>query len=93
MSEKKYNVMIKGMRPSSTSCVPCDCVTALSDLAQKLRDHMDEVEMENTILKFELRVAKGMYPEKMKMVGDVLISLDELADMKNQLKPVEGKMK
>ena len=60
MSEKKYNVMIRGMQPSGIHCVPCDCVTALSDLAQKLRDHLDEIEMENAILKFELRIAKDV---------------------------------
>ena len=86
MAEHKYNVMIRNMQPGGIHCVPCDCVTELSNLAQKLRDRLDVVELKNTMLSFELKIAKSMYPEKMKMVEDTLISIDELADMKNQMK-------
>ncbi len=56
------------------------------DRIEELKDRLDAVELKNTMLNFELKIAMSMFPEKMKMVKDTLISVDELADIKSQIK-------
>ncbi len=74
---------------TAEKCVP-ECayrekVTELQaklNLTKDIRNKIRKQQFEITCLKFELKLAKAIYPEKMKLVGDALLSIGELADMK-----------